>query len=74
MVLSLIDRSNFFELKPSMFSSKQSRRPDSFKYKITVKDEERSNNIETTDTMLDETLRPLVRFLSDKALEQKLRK
>ncbi len=73
-VESLVNDSNFFELKPIMFSSKDVGGADLFKYKITVKDEENSNKIETTDTTLDISLRPLVSFLSEKALKEKLGK
>jgi deoxyribose-phosphate aldolase len=73
-VISLIKESNFFELKQSTFSSKERGGADLFKYKIAVKDEEGANIIETTDTMLDETLRSLVSFLSYKALKEKSRK
>ena len=65
----LINESNFFKLNSVLLNENVD--VDYVKYKISVIDDNKSHIIETTDITMDPRLKPLVRYLQKKAIENR---
>jgi hypothetical protein len=61
----LIKEADFFNL-PSAIAPHEPH-PDRFQYEVTVQDDGRLHTVKVSEEVMPETLRPLIRWLSEKA-------
>ena len=69
-ILGLVESSKIFDLQQSEVSSTSEGPPDVFSYQLSLYEQNRMKSLSFNDVTAPETLKPLLAFLQELALEQ----